>query len=1251
MRTTACLFVLFFAVSPLLLFGETAPQYQPQGKNVFSFDPMETKFVRLWVDGGNNGPCIDEMEVFAPNSEVNLALASLGVKATASSEFPNNPQHKIAHINDGRYGNPRSWIPAGNSGWIQLEFPEPATVDRVVISRDRGERRFMDRGVVALEIFVSQDGENWTSVKKTTRFASWLDGNNNDRPMNTPETVRRAVLDMIQEYGDRYPNGAQALSALDDFDKRFAAISADSPEGKALQTDFATFQRVVLLANPVLDFDKILVIRGNRMAAPNNNFMTLDDVPKRGFDNELAVLSNLRAEPTLTTVYRSPDGRPIGEPELHWDGRRVMFSSISSENNRWAVFEVNIDGTGLKTLTPTDQPDVDFYDSCYVPDGTIIAASNASMQGLPCLGGGGPIANLYKVDPVTKNVRQLTFDQDSAHHPVMMSDGRVMYVRWEYSDIMHYYSRILFHMNPDGTAQRELYGSGSHFPTTMKHPREIPGTSEIIIILSGHHGRGDTGRLAIIDPAVARKYPFIYRPTSKEWGVEGTKINVMPEVLPASQTGFIQEIPGYGLDVVGNVVDNMADGLTYNFVFPYPLSKNYFLVNCQIAGDDSTYGLYLVDRFDNMTLIKKIDNQGLFNPIPLVRSEPPVLRPDRTDPASQAATVFITNIYDGVGTRGVPTDSIKSLRVYAFHFAYNGRGGHDVLGVHTGWDVKRLLGEVPVETDGSVTFEIPANMPLALQPLDEQGRAVQLMRSWFVGMPGENVSCNGCHESQLEVTPVRSTIAARKSPEPIQPFFGPARTITFETEVYHPLVRPYCMECHDGSKPDRPSFANVDLAYRNIHPFVRRPGPETDMEPLQPMEYHVSTSELYRMLTKNHYNVTPGDEALRRLYCWIDLNAPLGGKWNHPQQSQRRQELEALYSIRVDDYESDFDQQLRLARENPRIPVPVATPFVAPVDSARMRTLFDALATREYTPYPFDTHAAKRMQEDAARNGETRKTITLAPGIEMGFVLVPRGLFVMGDLEGYPDSSPRNVVVIASPFWMSETEITNAQYALFDPVHDTRYIEEHGKDHVVPGYIANHPNQPVARISWDEAMQFAAWFSKEFAVSADLPTEAEWEWAARAGADTRYPYGTFDTDFSKFANLAGAERRYLYTSWIDGSTIHRRNPYPADSVFPLRDDRFSDRWFTVDYVAQYEPNAWGLYDMIGNVSEWTKSSYRPYSYVADDGRNDPASRELKVARGGSWHDRPKSTGSATRYAYEPWQKVHDVGVRIVLRTQ
>jgi formylglycine-generating enzyme required for sulfatase activity len=271
------------------------------------------------------------------------------------------------------------------------------------------------------------------------------------------------------------------------------------------------------------------------------------------------------------------------------------------------------------------------------------------------------------------------------------------------------------------------------------------------------------------------------------------------------------------------------------------------------------------------------------------------------------------------------------------------------------------------------------------------------------------------------------------------------------------------------------------------------------------------------------------------------------------------------------------------------------------------------------------------------------KTVDLGRGVKLVLRWIPAGEFVMGSRDGAPDERPRSVVRIAQPFWMAETETSNAQYALFDPEHDTRYLDMHFMDRVTPGYIANHPDQPVARISWQEAMRFCEWLSRKTGLAAKLPSEAQWEWAARAGTDTQFFYGTLDADFGRFANLADQSLRWFKMGYPGPGNLQPRLPYPENNNFPLRDERFRDKYHVVDYVGQTEPNAWGLRDMIGNVSEWTRSTYRPYPY-----RDENNSTDRKVARGGSWSDRPADAGAAVRRAYEPWQKVYNVGFRVII---
>ncbi|MCX6913437.1 MAG: SUMF1/EgtB/PvdO family nonheme iron enzyme [Verrucomicrobia bacterium] len=137
-----------------------------------------------------------------------------------------------------------------------------------------------------------------------------------------------------------------------------------------------------------------------------------------------------------------------------------------------------------------------------------------------------------------------------------------------------------------------------------------------------------------------------------------------------------------------------------------------------------------------------------------------------------------------------------------------------------------------------------------------------------------------------------------------------------------------------------------------------------------------------------------------------------------------------------------------------------------------------------------------------------------------------------------------------------------------------------------------------------------------------LPTEAQWEWACRAGTDLPFFYGNRDTDFARFANLADSSLGGL-----------QRGDSPA---WHPKDGRFNDGAMVTANVGRYQPNAWGLHDMHGNAAEWTVSSYRPYPYDDHDGRNAPNSAEMKTVRAGSWCDRPIHAGSASQL---PWSNM------------
>jgi formylglycine-generating enzyme required for sulfatase activity len=255
----------------------------------------------------------------------------------------------------------------------------------------------------------------------------------------------------------------------------------------------------------------------------------------------------------------------------------------------------------------------------------------------------------------------------------------------------------------------------------------------------------------------------------------------------------------------------------------------------------------------------------------------------------------------------------------------------------------------------------------------------------------------------------------------------------------------------------------------------------------------------------------------------------------------------------------------------------------------------------------------------------------------------------MGDPAGHPDERPLSVVTIDRPFWMGRCEVTNRQFARFDPRHESGVEPMHGYQFGIHGYPAGGPDQPVVRVSWEQAMAFCDWLSAKTGRRFTLPTEAQWEYACRAGAATPMWYGDLDTDFSSFANLGDAKlREFALDTYIRVHLVPNPNKY--DDWVP-KDDRFNDGGFVSAPVGSYQPNPWGLYDVHGNVWEWTRSAMRPYLYRPDDGRNDPAAPAKRVVRGGSWYDRPERCRSAFRLAYQPYQCAFNVGFRVVMEEE
>ena len=1051
-----------------------------------------------------------------------------------------------------------------------------------------------------------------------------------------PEAIRAYLDDTKSSLGDKVPVLYQKLEELETLLPQVNRhLSEDTTRQTIAEAEkLLALKREIILANPLLDVDKILIARyrlGNKarkamgpsLGTSVANYNSLFSSRRKGYDAEISQLSNLRGDIQSKTIYKPEADVPISDIQLHWDADRLLFSSLN-ENRQWQIYEINTDGTGLHQKVVVDEPDLEFCDANYLPDGKVVATCNIGYNGVPCVHGDDVVANLVSYDPETKNIHRLTFDQDGNWAPIVIPNGRLMYTRWEYTDLTHYFSRIVMHMNPDGTENKALYGSGSYFPNSTFDMKPLSKyNSRFVGIISGHHGTARSGRLIIFDPAKSRK----------------------------EEKGMVQELPFSKRPIVPIIKDELVEGVWPQFMKPYPLNEKYFLVACK-PGPDALWGIYLVDIFDNLTLITEQEGEGLTAPIPLKKTETPPIIPSKIKPGEKEATVFIQDIYEGEGTQGVPRGTIKSLRIFAYEYAYIlAPSDHDAQGIQSGWDIKRILGTVPVEEDGSVMFKIPANTPVSIQPLDKNGAAIQWMRSWLTGMPGEIVSCTGCHEDQNTIPVPKRVAASTRKPHELKIADGGVRSYTFKYEI-QPILDRACVACHDGSKAGRPNFKDTtsvgitdwsgtryfQKSYLAFHPYVNRQGPEADMYVMTPYEYHASTSEIVRMLERGHYNVKLTDNEWDHLTMWIDMNAPGRGEFdadplNGYEQYGRRLELTNKYANGAGaDWRKELADYASLLKSKGEIK-PELPEKVAPVKHKEVKM----------KGWPL---SADDIQKMLSKEKSLRKEIEVADGVKIAFVRVPAGKFVMGTNDGYPDQAPEFKAEVKKGFWMSEKELTNEQYNALVPDHDSRIYAQFWKDHTTPGYPANKPNQPVIRVSYEEAVNYCRKLSEKTGLNVQLPTEVQWEWACRGGSDQPFWYGAMDANFGPYENLADVQLEKMAVTGIDPQPMEKDNPwFPYYNYMP-KVDTVNDGLMIPTEEYTYKANPFGLINMHGNLQEWTRSIYAPYPY--NDKSQETLEAKQVVARGGSWVDRPKDATATARRAYLPWQKVNNVGLRLII---
>lgn len=904
------------------------------------------------------------------------------------------------------------------------------------------------------------------------------------------------------------------------------------------------------------------------------------------YNNEIGIFH--AATGKFEILYKPDENYFVGQINLHWDADKFLFTQ--SDGTNWKIYEMKIDGSGLRQVSQTPD-DVDSFDACYLPDGKIVFASNAPMQCVPCWHGVETkyVANLYSMEPDGSGMRRLCFDQDHDMHPSVRNNGQVIFSRWDYTGINRLFLRPLMAMYPDGTGQKSVYGSNMWFPSGFYSPKELPGQSgKFLGIVAGYHGSWRSGKLAILD------INDVENPTAGTRQIHGNWAPLEPEIK-----------------------DGWTQRSWPEFMTPSYINDKYYLSSAWEKAGNRKIGIYLADAENNIKLLHEEEGYAFLEPVPIIQRETPPVLPDKVRLDETEANVYIQDIYEGPGLKDVPRGVVKELRVIAYDFGYVGMAGVDKIGLSGPWEAMRILGTTPIEKDGSAIFKIPANTPVAFQPLDENGSAVQLMRSWVTAMPGETMSCIGCHESAETVPIPKRSIASTKAPRQLVEWYGPARGFDFEREL-QPVLNRYCVSCHndkdkldlrseehfpnyDGRYPGRWDYQRLHAyhikkydnkvlytpAYEALLPYIRRVNAGDDVSILEAGEYHANTSELIQTLKEGHYGIEMDQESWSRITTWIDMNGPCHGTWkdvyNEPlpgNENDRRWELASLYG-------------------GPSV-IPDLVNYKPEYDETQVKFEFEQAAK----PVRAKSKSVPKL---------SYKTIDMGNGEKI------------------------ELVNFGSDYWMATCEISNAQFRIFDINHSSRYFgKRHGEDSKGDGkgLSLDEDNQPAVRVSWNRAMEFCNWLSEKTGVKVSLPDRDQWETACLAGEKGDFYFQ--GDDFSEFENMADLT---FATYGYRGKSVHGHFEVALDvdlvmsEGVDLANKQFDDGACVTSPVGSYKANNFGLFDMHGNVAEWT---------VADNGKPE------KLVKGGSYLDRPERCNVNVTHTYPSWQNVHNVGFRIVV---
>jgi hypothetical protein len=691
------------------------------------------------------------------------------------------------------------------------------------------------------------------------------------------------LTDLRTDYGAGFLAGEADL--LERLSQLAEGQNVSLQEYRELYRRVRWLKRRIVLANPLMDFGQLLFCK--RVPTSYSHLVMQYYGWRARPGGGLCVLDR----PGYSLACRDIlDGKlshgNVLEPRLSYDARRIVFSFVDCEGRSfdpakignsdpdegfYHIYEVNVDGTGLRQLT---RGPFDDLMPTYLPDGGIAFSSTRRRGYARCFGAQfsrrWDVYTLHRMDGDGSNIRTLSFHDTNEWFPSVANTGHILYARWDYIDRDAVTHQNLWASRPDGTNPFAVWGNATPKPHCTFQIQAIPNSTKIIFTAAAHHSIA-AGPITIVDPSA---------------GHDGQEplARVTPEIpFPEAESRDIKEY----------------------YAAPWPLSEKYYLVAYSPkplvwepgANPAGALGICLLDKFGNRELIYRDPEIGSTNPCPLTaRPVPPVLASTLSEDAAPYGEMVLADVYQGLGE--IPRGSINELRIVQIFPKTTNVANNPPIGLAREENGRAVLGTVPVEADGSARFLVPAGKPILFQALDADGFAYQTMRTITYVQHGERVSCVGCHEHRMSA-PLRtmSDLAAlRRPPSRIDAGDLGGRPFSY-VEVVQPILDKHCVRCHGAEEPDggldltgTPEggftksyvslLSDVDFWGGGTNPenaakaLVPRFGGRNQIQVTPPGgTYGALGSRLIKLLRAGHEDVQLGPAELRRLAAWIDLNA------------------------------------------------------------------------------------------------------------------------------------------------------------------------------------------------------------------------------------------------------------------------------------------------------------------------------------------------------------------------------------------